>query len=153
MMIRRMVVLFSFMIIISESGPLEDSNLEEDEVEEEFDPSCLPTSNSTDENSDEVDLLQGNPETWEIECEEDSECPSKWSCFMEMCFPPDRRNKYFKDLKPVSAENVAIFKASFISCTGIGLEGCKCPSGFKCDNERCTKKPSNSTISRKIKEN
>ena len=45
---------------LSESGPLEDSNLEEDEVEEEFDPSCLPTSNSTDENSDEVDLLQGD---------------------------------------------------------------------------------------------
>ena len=60
MMIRRMVFLFSFMIIISESGPLEDSNLEEDEVEEEFDPSCLPTTNSTDENSDEVDLLQGD---------------------------------------------------------------------------------------------
>merc|ERR1719422_2584005 len=138
-MIIQMVLLFSFMIIISESGPLEDSNLEEDEVEEEFDPSCLPTTNSTDENSDEVDLLQ--------ECEEDSECPSKWSCFMEMCFPPDRRNKYFRNLKPVSAENVAIFKASFIPCTGIGLEGCKCPSGFKCDNERCTKKPSNSTIS------
>ena len=60
MVIRRMVFLFSFMIIISESGPLEDSNLEEDEVEEEFDPSCLHTSNSTDENSDEVDLLQGD---------------------------------------------------------------------------------------------
>ena len=60
MMIIRMVFLFSFMIIISESGPLEDSNLEEDEVEEEFDPSCLPTTNSTDENSDEVDLLQGD---------------------------------------------------------------------------------------------
>ena len=32
---------------------------------------------------------------------------------MEMCFPPDKRNKYFKDLKPVSAENVAIFKARY----------------------------------------
>ena len=41
MMISRMVLLFSFMIIISESGPLEDSNLEEDEVEEEFDPCGL----------------------------------------------------------------------------------------------------------------
>ena len=48
------------MIIISESAPSEDSKFEEDEVEEEFDPACLPTTNSTDENSDEVDLLQGD---------------------------------------------------------------------------------------------
>ena len=37
--------------------PLEDSNLEEDEVEEEFDPTCLATE--TNDDSDELYLVQG----------------------------------------------------------------------------------------------
>jgi len=128
-----------FLIIATESVPLEDSNLEEDEVEEEFDPTCLATE--TNDDSDELYLVQGKAETWEIECAEDSECPSDWFCFEHFCFPPSRRNKYYRNLGAVSSENVAKFKASLITCTAFGIEGCKCPSGFRCENEICKQKP------------
>ena len=57
-----LTLLLCFVIITTESVPLEDSNFEEDEVEEEFDPTCLSAINSTEtkDDSDELELIQGD---------------------------------------------------------------------------------------------
>jgi len=169
-----LVGLVAVILTATYSLPLDDSEVET----ENFDPTCLldihsnltNESQETEDDTEEVEFLDGSAQWWELQCEDESECPSLWECWKDYCFPPAPLPSYFRDVHSVTNDTVATYKArlnlsscivvgstfislttrrkklqvflySFIDCTGVGKQGCKCPEGFNCKEGKCQPAP------------
>jgi len=92
-----------------------------------------------DSETEEVDVFEDDPSQWIIDCEEDDNCPSKWECHNNYCYPPAPLPSFYRYLTPVRNDTVVKYKVGLINCT---RNECNCLEGYKCEDGKCIEKES-----------
>lgn len=67
-----------------------------------------------DSETEEVDVFEDDPSQWIIDCEEDENCPSKWECHNNYCYPPAPLPSFYRYLTPVRNDTVVKYKVESI---------------------------------------
>jgi len=119
--------------------------LSTEENNEDFINKCIEAPKNKSDEQEEIDLFDENPEFWEIECDDETDCPSDWHCSdlpdikPNICYAPAYLPSYYRDLAPPDVEKVVEFKINQINCSSSlpDEERCDCVEGYECKNDTC----------------
>merc|ERR1712227_432103 len=123
--------------------------LSTEENNEDFINKCIGAPKNKSDEQEEIDLFDENPEFWEIECDDETDCPSDWHCSdlpdikPNICYAPAYLPSYYRDLAQPDVEKVVEFKINQINCSSSlpDEERCDCVEGYECKNDTCRRGP------------